>query len=293
MMLTQSLRISVYLFSLVLALSGVGRAQQDQTPSPKKATPEQEVQIRALIEQLVLMDRDALDPKKLIEKMREGQVEESLPPMPPELLDKPDPEYAKRFKGCEMAFKKLSELKNLAVPYMIEHLNDKRQSIPFRNHSLQRSVGDACYWNIYYQLQDQPTDYSEYGYQRKGKDGENHPKPYWEGTPFDEAGGLAKWLEANKKLSYMEMQINFLVWLLDKEKKIGASDPESYFLNILPLEIRILERKAELGDDVKEEMSRLHKVLKKKDTKAVPKTLLPTKAEQDGGGQPATRSESK
>ncbi len=292
-MLTQSLRISVYLFSLVLALSGVGMAQQDQTPNPKKATLEQEVQIRALIEQLVLMDRDAPDPKKLIEKMREGQVEESLPSMPPELQDKPDPEYARRFKGCQEAFKKLSDLREVALTYMVEHLNDKRQSIPFRNHSLQQSVGDACYWNIQYQLQDQPEDYSEYGYQRKGKDGKDHPKPYWEGTPFDEAGGLAKWLEANKKLSYAEMQIKCLTWLLEEEKKIGASDPESYFLNILPLEIRILERKSELGKDVKDELSRLREVVKKKDAKAVPKSLLPTKAEQDGGGQPATRPESK
>jgi hypothetical protein len=279
-MLTQSLRISVYLFSLVLALSGVCRAQQDQKTDPKKATPEQEVQIRALLEQLVLMDREAPDPKKLIEKMREGQVEESLPPMSPELQDKPDPEYAKRFKGCQKAFKKLSELKVLAFPYMVEHLNDKRQSIPFRNHSLQQSVGDACYWNIYYQLQDQPEDYSEYGYDRKGKDGKDHPKPYWKGTPFDEAGGLAKWLEANRKLSYTEMQIKCLTWLLEEEKRIGASDPESYFLNILPLEIRILERKSERGEDVKEELSRLRDVLKRKDTKAVPKSLLPTKAEQ-------------
>ena len=159
----QSPRITAYLFSLVFALSGVGSAQQDQKPDPKKATGEQEVRIRALIEQLVLVDRDAPDPKKLMEKMRKGQVEESLPPMSPELQDKPDPAYKKRFNGCHEAFKKLSEIGIQAFPYLVEHLDDKHQSIPFRNHSLQQSVGDACYWNIYYQLHDTPNDSAKAG----------------------------------------------------------------------------------------------------------------------------------
>ena len=285
-----SLRYKPLLILLAVTCTGTVWGQHDKIAAPNTATKEQEVQIRKLIEQLVLADREAPDPRKLIEGLIEGklEIEETIPPTPPELKEKPDPEYARRFKGCHEAFKKLGDLKEISLPYMVVHLNDKRQSIPFRNHSLQQSVGDACYWNIYYQLQDEPKDYSEYGYQRKGKDGENHPKPYWIGTPFDEAGGLAKWLEANKKLSYTEMQIKCLTWLLDEEKKIGASDPESYFLNILPLEIRILERKSGRGEDVSGELNRLREVLKRKDTKAVPQALLPTKAER-GAAQPATK----
>ena len=89
------------------------------------------------------------------------------------------------------------------------------------------------------------------------------------------------------------MQIKCLNWLLEREKKIGAPDADSYFLNILPLEIRILERRLEAGAGVEKELKRLRDALAKKDVTVIPVNLLPPNAEQDGGGQPATRPESK
>lgn len=175
------------------------------------------------------------------------------------------------------AFEKLFELRALAFPVLIEHLDDKRQSINFRNHSVGNSVGHACYWNIYYQLQDRPPNYSKYGYSRTGRDGKEHPKPYWEGSPFDDAGGLKKWLEQNRNLTYPEMQVKCLEWLLAKERAIGACDAESYFVNILPLEIRILERKQEAGQNVAGELDRLRMILKNRDVKAIPPELLPAR----------------
>ena len=168
-------------------------------------------------------------------------------------------------------------MKIRAFPVLVKHLDDKRQSINFRNHYLANSVGDACRWNIYFQLQDRPKDYSKYGYQRKGRDGKSHPKPYWEGTPFDDAGGIVKWLEQNKDLSYIEMQIKCLNWLLDSEKKIGASDSESYFENILPLEIQILRRELENGEDVNGRLAAKVKALQNRDTSLIPPELLSTK----------------
>lgn len=227
------------------------------TAEPASATEEKA--IRALIEELVFVHKRA----------------DETPLISPGISEEDDKKYEQQHDKCRQAFDKLSAFKEKALPFMVEHLEDKRPSIHFRNHSLGHSVGDACRWNIYFQLQDRPDDYSEYGYQREGRDGKNHPKPYWEGSPFDEAGGIAKWLEANRKLSYTEMRIKCLTWLLDREKKIGASDAESYFVNILPLEIRILERRSELGQDVAKELKRLREVLKTKDVKAVPQELLP------------------
>lgn len=192
-------------------------------------------------------------------------------------VDDKSPEYAQRFKKVQDAFGKLTELKVKAFPVLVKHLEDKRQSINFRNHYLANSVGDACMWNIYFQLQDRPRNYSKYGYQRKGRDGSSHPRPYWEGTPFDDAGGIAKWLEQNKDLSYTEMQIKCLNWLLDGEKKIGASDADSYFENILPLEIQILKRELEFGMDVKESLAAKEKTLRDRDVSAIPPELLPLK----------------
>ena len=158
---------------------------------------------------------------------------------------------------------------------LIKHLDDKRQSINFRNHHLGNSVSHACYWNIYFQLQDRPPDYSRYGYSRKGRDGKDHPKPYWKGSPFDEAGGLREWLTANENLNYQQKQIKCLNWLLEREKLIGAPNAQSYFINILPLEIQILQRRLENGEDVETELKRLRNIQMGKLVDQVPKELLP------------------
>ena len=226
--------------------------------SSSVATKQQEDEIRALIEQLVFADGEATNQPVLSPGVRNHTEE-----------------YRKRFETCLNAFRKLYEFKELALPIMIEHLDDKRQSINFRNHNLGNSVGDACYWNIYFQLQDRPRDYSRYGYSRTGRDGQDHVKPYWEGTPFDESGGLKQWMEENSKLSYTEMQTKCLNWLLEKEKAIGAPDADSYFLNILPLEIRIHRRKLELGEKVEPELKRLQKIRDERLTSEIPHELIP------------------
>lgn len=245
------------------AAEATGKAQPstDEAPQPQRLS---EAEIEAIVDELVFAKGDA----------------QNRPVISPGITDKSE-EYRKRFTACQSAFRRLSELKDDAFPVLVKHLDDKRQSINFRNHSLGNSVGHACYWNIYYQLQDRPRGYSRYGYSRKGRDGKNHPKPYWDGSPFDEAGGLQKWLTANKDLNYQEKQIKCLSWLLQKEKQIGATDAESYFINILPLEIRILERRLENGDDVQAELERLRNVLKNKRVDQVPQELLPASTQRE------------
>src|SRR5262249_54823075 len=108
----------------------------------------------------------------------------------------------------------------------------------------------------------------------------------WEGTPFDDAGGLKAWLEQNKDLSYAEKQIKCLNWLLTREKAIGIPDAESYFEDILPLEIRILERKRETGADVQQQLDRLRKIQKDKIVVEVPVELLPQKSQQGSPQKP-------
>jgi len=259
-----------FVTALALAIQCcAGNAQQGQLKAQPGAG-KQEAEIRNVIEQLVFEHRRASE----------------TPLISPGIDDNDDQEYKRQFDKCQQAFRKLTEFKGAAFPFLIEHLDDKRPSIHFRNHYIGHSVGDACYWNIYFQLEDRPKDYSSYGYNRKGRDGKNHPKPYWDGTPFDEAGGLKMWLEQNKALSYPEKQIKCLNWLLAREKAIGAWDAESYFQNILPLEIRILERKQETGSDVKQELARLRTIMKDKIVKEVPADLLPEKSQQGDRQKP-------
>jgi len=260
-----TIRFQSFIVAAALAVQCAAVNAQQAQPRDRPAASNQEAEIRKLIEQLVFQHKNA----------------SQTPLLSPGIGGNDDKEYKRQFDKCQQAFRKLTEFKGAAFPFLVEHLDDKRPSIHFRNHSMGHSVGDACYWNIYFQLQDRPNDYSSYGYSRKGRDGKDHPKPYWEGTPFDEAGGLKAWLEQNKDLSYPEKQIKCLNWLLAREKAIGAPDPESYFENILPLEISILERKQEAGADVNRELDRLRKIMKGKLINEVPVELLPEKSRLD------------
>ena len=86
-------------------------------------------------------------------------------------------ENRKRATACRAAFAQLIAFKGLAIPFMVEHFDDKRPSMDFHGHWEQRDIGAACYWNIRHQLENQPGDYSSYGFARKGRDGESHVKP--------------------------------------------------------------------------------------------------------------------
>ncbi|MCE5269639.1 MAG: hypothetical protein LLG00_17310 [Planctomycetaceae bacterium] len=274
----KSIRLLGLLLTMLYACGNAATAAEKnllRTPYVEVVTPpEQETEIKALVEQLVLADRPAsnrptLNPNMKIvgadgkEVRRAGESEKDAA------------DYRKRFNRCQEAFQKLIAYKIAAFRVLSDHLDDKRQSINFRNHYLANSVGDACRWIIYFQLQDRPQDYSSYGYSRAGRDGTQHPKPYWEGTPFDAAGGVKQWLREHQTLTYLEMQIRCLRWLLDKEKQIGASDAASYFENILPLEIQILTRRLDSGEDVNTELARLRKVMANRDETSIPATLLP------------------
>ncbi len=181
----------------VIALAsflGAGALIGQQATKPEKpAKKATAAEIEALIDLLVFEEGKAKDGPVF----SPGVVDDST-------------DYRKRYDVCQKAFKQLRELEDQALPHLVSHLKDERSSINFRNHYLGRSVGDACHWNIYFQLQDRPEDYSSYGWGRKGRDGANHKKPYWGESPFNEAGGVENWLEGNKALNYREKQIKCL-----------------------------------------------------------------------------------
>ncbi len=237
------------------------------------ATKEQQAEIRRLIEKLafVPVGKPPADAGPKVEPKRKSDDPFAEEEDPPEIIE----ENRKRATACREAFEQLRAYKGLAIPFMLEHLDDKRPSMDFHGHWKHRDVGAACYWNIRYQFEDHPGDYSSYGYARKGRDGESHVKPYYASPGQLSFGGLKQWLMENAALSYTEKQLKCLRWSLEEEKKIGAPDPESYFENILPLEIRILQRRAQIGDDVRAELERLQKILKEKQASAIPPELLP------------------
>jgi hypothetical protein len=88
---------------------------------------ESEKAIRGLIEDLVFAHERAAE----------------TPLISPGINGNDDKEYERQHKKCHQAFNKLSEFKGKAFAFLVEHLEDKRPSIHFRNHYMGHSVGDA------------------------------------------------------------------------------------------------------------------------------------------------------
>jgi hypothetical protein len=225
------------------------------------ATPVQEAEIRRLIEDFVITEKETK--AEAVEKIRsdkaEAEAEKEAKANPDPLfgvikrpsLYEPSPEALKELQGYAKvrtdSFKRLTAFNELAFPILASHLDDERPSRMHWNHTFARTVGAICYRVIHDQLTEFPPGYTEYGLQRTGRDGKGHLKPYWEGTPYDQSGGLKNWLQQNQTLTYTEKRIKCLTWLLDEEKKIGVIDHYSYYVNIQPLELEILKLKAEGG----------------------------------------------
>ena len=292
------------LISIALLGAGGGSAycqENDMIPKEEKiavapfatATPEQEAEIRRLIEDFVITEKEnqarsaEQDRYKKAEAqaMKEAQKETEADSdpfsgtiMPPSSYETP-PEALKELQGYAKvrtdAFKRLTAFNELAFPLLASHLDDERPSRMHWNHTFVKSVGALCYRVIHDQLMEFPEGYSQYGLQRTGRDGKGHQKPYWGSAPYDESGGLGKWLEQNQNLSYAEKRIKCLNWLVDGEKKIGVIDPEGYYENILPLELAILELKVSAGQDVADELASTRELSKTRPANQVPKELLP------------------
>jgi hypothetical protein len=142
------------------------------------------------------------------------------------------------------AFAAAAELEkkgNSVFPQLLQHLDDKRQSVAFRR-VIPHDVGDACFCIIRVQIFPVPRDYKGSFY-RSGADGKLHARPlFFEPALFDKAT-LPKWLEKRKDKSLREMQIEALTWLIDQERKIGFRNEKDKALYLFPLERRLDEIK--------------------------------------------------
>lgn len=246
------------------------------------ATPEQEKEIRELIEKLVITEKEVL--ARAAEEARAAKVRAEAEKRGDTVDDpfgtvEPPPEVEKELQGYyktrEDAFDQLTAFKDLAFPILVEHFEDARPSVKIWNHSYAKTVGAVCYRVIHDQLMELPPGYSEYGLTRTGRDGERHEKPYWHPEPYADSDGLANWLRENEALTYTEKRIKCLAWLLDGEKKIGVIDPDGCYTHIFALELEILRQKAAMGQDVAAELARALALWESRPAAQVPKELLP------------------
>lgn len=249
---------------------------------PRVATPDQEVEIKRLIEKLVIGEKEqqieAAEKRRTDKARAKAEKDENSDDDPydpdniPLAVQKAFDQYS---KIRDNAFERLTEYKDLAFPILATHLDDKRPSLMMWNHTFADTVGTVCSRVIHNQLTKHPEGYSEYGLYRIGRDGQYHEQTFYTGNPYEKSGGLGKWLQQNQNLSYIEKRIKCLSWMLDAETKIGVIDPHGYYVNIVPLELEILELKAGAGQDVTNELARVRKLMETKPANQVPKELLP------------------
>ena len=114
-----------------------------------------------------------------------------------------------------------------AFPHLLEHLDDKRESVGFQRLNRQQYVGEACYCIITYKILDIPPDFAMSIF-RTGADGKSHERPYSSAEQglFD-SSTITAWLKQRESEPLAALQVEALEWLLEEENKIGYPDRSS------------------------------------------------------------------
>jgi hypothetical protein len=124
------------------------------------------------------------------------------------------------------AVEKLSALGKQAFPYLLEHLDDHRESVELQRLNRRQDVGEACYCIIAYQILDIPSDYA-IPIVRIGSDGELHQRPFAVEQGLFDSSTIAAWLKQREAEPLAALQVEALEWLLEQENKIGYPDSKS------------------------------------------------------------------
>jgi len=156
--------------------------------------------------------------------------------------DRDTPKTDKRVIAYEAACE-LKKHGKRAFPFLLRHLDDKRQSVAFRR-VIPHDVGDACFCIIRDQVFCLPKDYRGSIY-RTGGDGKMHERAYFSAPDLFTYKTIGPWLEARKGKSLEAMQVEALEWLIEQEKRIGFQDEEAKKKFLYPLErqLAVLRKK--------------------------------------------------
>jgi hypothetical protein len=211
-----------YILVAVLTTISVAIAADDATDQ----------KIRALIEKLAISDRPA--PKE-------------------PLVTYNNPKNAELVQRVEATASEIEKFGSIAFPQLMAHLDDPRQSVPFRR-VLPSTVADACLSIIMRQVYALPNGYSETAsLYRRGADGKLHEQPVWSRQIYDGVGAR-KWLTDRKNRTLRELQLEAVEWMLKIQKEIGARTTAEREEYIAPLEAQVtkLRREADPGSAANE-----------------------------------------
>ena len=205
---------TIAILFVALLLGGCGNgASQSRLNEGALASAEE---IEALIEQLAISDEPAAH----------APVFSPTPDTP-----RTDPRVI-----AYQAADKLKSYGRHAFPYLLNHLDDRRQSIAFRNE-IPHSVGLSCYRIIEMQVLRLPKDY-HVTYQRAGTDGEIHTSPSFAEAELFQPD-ITTWLAEREDQSLADMQIEALEWLIEREERIGFPTEQDREWFLYPLQRQV------------------------------------------------------
>ena len=155
-----------------------------------------------------------------------------------------NPRNAELVKQVHSTANELEKFGMAAFPHLIAHLDDSRQSVPFRR-VLPSTVGDAFLSIVMRQIYALPNGYSDTASLfRRGADGKLHEQPVWSKQIYDGIGAH-KWLTDRKGKSLRELQLEAIEWVLKIQKEIGARTRAERDEYIAPLEAQVARLRKE------------------------------------------------
>ena len=131
------------------------------------------------------------------------------------------------------AAEKLKSYEEKAFPYLIENINDERQSVAFRR-VIPHDVGDVCYSIIKEQIFDLPEGYRG-SLHREGPNGKLHPRPYFNKELLFTRSTIKEWIKSRKNKKLIELKIEAINSVLEQEVNIGFKGEEDKKYYYYPL----------------------------------------------------------
>lgn len=131
------------------------------------------------------------------------------------------------------AVKELTKIGYPAFPKLVARLEDRRQSIAISRHERQ-DLGTACLVILRDQIYSFPEGY-RFGYSREGADRQSHVNSYYADREFF-GEDIAPWITARKDKSLLEIQIEVLTWVVERERGAGAPTEEERQEYVVSLE---------------------------------------------------------
>ena len=165
--------------------------------------------------------------ESLINQLASTNSQPEFPGNPPhfyldEFLDNPGNWNPDAQRAVSDAYYELKSMGKEAFPYLIKHFGDNRYSHE-RSYStfVSQTVGDACQFLLDEQIDPRGISYKSRDTPTGNTAGD---AVLFEAYVESKYGTYAAWWRNSRNLSLTEMRVDFCIWRINKEKRLGFID---------------------------------------------------------------------